>query len=334
MRFRYDPTSEQRDRLQAQLARLQRPAEALEVLRSAMPADLKPTDAICTVQKVRSDRFVVRVQARVNGVGERGYALKVYSDDFGGQVWAHSRALAGHYPPNHDGLCLASHYLPQERILIFPWVEGMCLSKLDDERKPELLRRAARLTATLHRLTIVAEQITTAEMLVAELRLRHERLHDCWPETSQIIEPLLATLEEALTLLDPADPTPVHGDLAAGQFLWTGERLILLDLDMFGYTDPAYDAGHFLGQLERRCLCHPALLAHADQWVACFRNAYLAEMPQVSPCNVAFYRGLTLVWKIYNVCRRQPAEWPKVIPQFALRARAALDEVVCSPLAK
>jgi len=133
MRFRYDPTSEQRDRLQAQLARLQQPAAALEVLRSAMPADLRPTDAICTVQKVRSDRFVLRVQARLNGVGERGYALKVYSDDFGGQVWAHSRALAGHYPPNHDGLCLASHYLPQERILIFPWVDGMCLSKLDDE---------------------------------------------------------------------------------------------------------------------------------------------------------------------------------------------------------
>ena len=56
-------------------------------------------------------------------------------------------------------------------------------------------------------------------------------------------------------------------------------------------------------------------------------------MPQVSPCNVAFYRGLTLVWKIYNVCRRQPAEWRNLVPQFALRARAALDEVY-SPLAK
>ena len=109
---------------------------------------------------------------------------------------------------------------------------------------------------------------------------------------------------------------------------------MLIDLDMFGYTDPAYDAGHFLAQLERRCLCHPALLAHADEWVACFRDAYLAVMPQVSPCNVAFYRGLTLVWKIYNVCRRQPAEWRRLVPQFALRARAALDELVSPALTK
>src|SRR6266513_857513 len=334
MRFRYDPTAEQRSRLQAQLTRFQQPRAVLEVLHSAVPADAEATNAVCTLQKARSDRFVLRVQVRANGVGQRAYALKVYSDDFGRQVWAHSRTLAEHYPSNHDGLCLASHYIPQERMLIFPWVDGVCLSKLDDDRKPELLRRAARLTATLHRLGIVPEQPTTAEMLVAEARARYGRLHKYWPDTSQIIEPLLATLEGALSLLDPADPAPVHGDLAAGQFLWTGDRLVLLDLDMFGYADPAYDVGHLLAQLERRCLCHPALMAHADHWVACFRDAYLAEMPQVSPCNVAFYRSLTLVWKIYNVCRRQPADWPTLVPQFALRARAALDELVSPALTK
>ncbi len=334
MRFRYEPTAEQHAELQAQLTRLQQPAAVLDLLHSVMPVDLRPTDAVCTVQKVRSDRFVLRVQAHSNGVGGRAYALKAYSDDFGRRVWAHSRTLAEHYPPNHDGLCLPSYYIPHERMLIFPWVDGVCLSKHDDDRKPELLRRAARLTATLHRLGIVPEQPTTAEMLVAEARARYERLHECWPDTSPIIEPLLATLEGALSLLDPAEPAPVHGDLAAGQFLWTGDRLVLIDLDMFGYTDPAYDAGHFLAQLERRCLCHPALLAHADEWVACFRDAYLAVMPQVSPCNVAFYRGLTLVWKIYNVCRRQPAEWRRLVPQFALRARAALDELVSPALTK
>jgi len=333
MRFLH-PTDEQRAGLQAQFTRLQQPAATLGVLRSALPSDLKPTDAICTVQKVRPGRFVLRVQARLNGVGERAYALKVYSDDTGRQVWAHSRALAEHYPPNGDGLCLAIHYVPQERLLIFPWVDGVSVSKLDDNRKAELLRRAARLAATLHRLPIVPEQITTAEMLVAEARARYERLRDCWPETSPIIESLLATLEGALTLLDPAEPAPVHGDLAAGQFLWTGERLVLLDLDRFGYADPAYDAGHFLAQLERRCLCHPALLAQADQSVSCFRDAYLTEMPQVSACNVAFYHGLALIRKIYNVCRRQPAEWPRLVPQLAVRARAALDEVVSPALTK
>src|SRR5207237_9397009 len=237
--------AEQRAGLEAQFPRLQQPAAALDVLRSAMPADVRPTDAICTVQKVRLGRFVRRVQVCLNGVGERAYALKVYSDDTGRQVWAHSQALAEHYPSNDDGLCLASHYVPQERMLIFPWVDGVSLSKLDDNRKPELLRRAARLAATLHRLAIVPEQITTAEMLVAEARARYERLHDCWPETSRIIEPLMATLEGALTLLDPAEPAPVHGDLAAGQFLWHGDRVGRIARHMFGFLGACYDAGAF-----------------------------------------------------------------------------------------
>src|SRR5438094_713122 len=101
-------------------------------------------------------------------------------------------------------------------------------------------------------------------MFVAETRGRCDRLRHRWPETAAIIEPLLAAIQDAAALLDPAEPAPVHGDLAAGQFLWTGDRLVLLDLDMFGYADPAYDAGHFLAQLERRCLWDRTLLSHAD----------------------------------------------------------------------
>src|SRR5439155_1220677 len=86
----------------------------------------------------------------------------------------------------------------------------------------------------------------------------------------------------------------------SGQFLWTGDRLVLLDLDMFGYTDPAYDAGHFLAQLARRCLWDRTLPAHADQWLACFRDAYLAAMRRVSPRNVAFYESVTFVGKFYE----------------------------------
>src|SRR5207247_10125865 len=93
--------------------------------------------------------------------------------------------------------------------------------------------------------------------------------------------------------------------MASGQFLWTGDRLVLLDLDMFGYTDPAYDAGHFLAQLARRYLWDRTLPAHADQWLASFRDAYLAAMRRVSPRNVAFYESVTFVPKIYTICRRR-----------------------------
>jgi aminoglycoside phosphotransferase (APT) family kinase protein len=138
---------------------------------------------------------------------------------------------------------------------------------------------------------------------------------------------LLAALEAAVPSLDPVDPAFIHGDMAAGQFLWTGTRLVLLDLDMFGYSDPAYDVGHFLAQLERRCLLDATVSGCALQWLAAFGDAYLAEMPGVSPRNISFYRGLTLLRKIYTICRRQPVDGPRLAPRLAGRARAALEAV-------
>jgi hypothetical protein len=99
---------------------------------------------------------------------------------------------------------------------------------------------------------------------------------------------------------------------------------------MFGYADPAYDAGHFLAQLERRCLWDRALPAQASTWVDCFRDAYLAAMPTVSPRNVAFYQAVTLIRKMYTICRRERTRWPELVPQFASRARAALEHAAAA----
>ena len=85
-----------------------------------------------------------------------------------------------------------------------------------------------------------------------------------------------------------------------------------------------------LAQLARRCLWDRTLSAHADDWVACFRDAYLAAMPQVCPRNVSFYQGLTLVRKIYTVYRKQTPDWVQLAPQLAARARAALEDAVPS----
>ena len=327
MRFRFDPTPEQRAGLRAQLERLQQPGAMLELLRPALPADFEPDSVRCTVRKAHSDRFVMRAQVRSRGGAERAYALKVYADDLGQRVWEHAQALAAHHRPNGGRVCLPSLYLPHERALVFPWVDGPFLSKIVDDRKPELLRQAAGLAAELHRLPIVPEQLTTAETPVAETRVRCDRLRRRWPEMTAVVAPLLPAIEEAVTALDPAEPAPVHGDMAAGQFVWTGDSLVLLDLDMFGYTDPAYDAGHFLAQLERRCVTDPTLPPHAARWVSCFRETYLAAMPQVSPRNVSFYQGLTLVNKMYTLCRKQTPDWPRLVPRLAARARAALEAV-------
>src|ERR1051325_4769307 len=129
MRFRFKPNSEQRSNLKGQLARLQQPEAALEALDSVLPADFKPASVLCTPRSVHSDRFVIQAQVRSDAGEERAYALKVYSDDFGQQIWAHAQPLAVHSQPTGSGLCLPTGYLPHLRMLIFPWVNGPFLSE-------------------------------------------------------------------------------------------------------------------------------------------------------------------------------------------------------------
>src|SRR5262245_39974816 len=335
MRSRFKPTPEQRAALRAQMARLQQPAASLELLRSVLPwSYFQPATVVCTPQSVHPDRFVLRAQLHSANGEERSYALKVYSDDFVARLWMYAKTLANRCEPKRNGLCLPIAYLAHERMLVFPWVAGRYLSEIVDERKQELLRMAAQLAADLHRLDVVPEPLTTPAMFVEETLARCERLENRWPQTRSLVQPLTDALQEALTCLRPASPCPVHGDLAAGQFLWTGDRLVLLDLDMFGYADPAYDVGHFLAQLERRCLWDSTVRSHASHWQACFRDAYFAAMPEVFPQNVTFYHGLTLARKIYTLCRTQREEWPSLVPKLAARARAALEEVAAAELAE
>src|SRR5256885_2644031 len=199
MRIRFKPTPAQRAALRAQLARLEHPVQALEVLGPTLPADFQPASTTCSLQSAHSDRFVLRVLARSHSGQERACAVKVYSDDFGQEVWSHSQALAVQLQPNHDGPCLPTRYISSARALVFPWVDGAFLSEIVDDRKPELLRRAARLAATLHRLPVVPEPPTTAQMFVAETRGRCDRLQRRWPETAAIIEPLLVAIQDAPT---------------------------------------------------------------------------------------------------------------------------------------
>src|SRR5262245_27569720 len=124
MRFRFKPPAEQRTALRRQLARLEQPPAALEIVRAYLPDGFKAADAVCAVQSIHPDRFVVRVQVRSSTGDACAYALKAYSDNFVEEVWKHSQVLAQHRQPDYGGLCLAIGYVPEERLLVFPWVEG------------------------------------------------------------------------------------------------------------------------------------------------------------------------------------------------------------------
>jgi hypothetical protein len=103
---------------------------------------------------------------------------------------------------------------------------------------------------------------------------------------------------------------------------------MLLDLDSFGYADPAYDVGHFLAQVERRSIVDFTVRPLTRAWLANFEEAYLQSMPRVSPRNIAFYRGLTLVSKMYTIRRREPTYWQGPLSLMAVHAQAVFEEVI------
>lgn len=352
MRLQFDrPSAEQRATLERRFERLREPAGALEALRRHLPpAEMGASGAsgaeglvraICTPMAHPPDRFVIRVDAQTAAGATTTYALKVYADARGEQIAAVYDALARRWPAGGapGPVCLPLAYIPEEYLFISPWVHGRSLWSGITCGDAALVEHAAtHAAATLARLHRAGWELrampepepeTSAARIVAVSLARCERLSARWPEPEVVetVRPLMAGLQAALPLLAPARPTLVHGDPGPGNFLWDGARWVLLDLDMFGYTDPAYDIGYLLAQVLRRCLENPPLDARAPELLAALRGAYLAAMPEVAERTITFFYALTLVRKLYTVRKQQAEGWREVFAALARHADAALREV-------
>src|SRR2546428_533224 len=123
MLVRFKLTRDQRHAVRANLARLQASAAAGAALRTVLPAHFTPNKAATSVESVHPDRFVLRVRLSSDRGEERTFALKVYRDKSVERVWAHAQELAKHHQPDPDGLCLPFAYVPEERMLVLPWIE-------------------------------------------------------------------------------------------------------------------------------------------------------------------------------------------------------------------
>jgi aminoglycoside phosphotransferase (APT) family kinase protein len=350
MRLHFDrPSAEQRTTLEQRFERLREPAGALDTLRRHLPpgalgaSDMDgPVRAVCTPMAHPPDRFVIRVDVATAAGAAATYALKVYADARGERIAAVYDALARRWPDGGGGepgpVCLPLVYVPDEYLSISPWVHGRSLwSGITAGDAALVEHAAAHAAATLAQLhqagldlaaTVATIEPETSAARIVELSLaRCERLCARWPEVVATVRPLMAGLQAALPLLAPARPTLVHGDPGPGNFLWDGARWVLLDLDMFGRTDPAYDPGYLLAQVLRRCLENPPLDARAPELLAALRGAYLAAMPEAAARNITFFYTLTLVRKLYTVRKQQADGWQEVFAALARHADAALREL-------
>ncbi len=95
-----------------------------------------------------------------------------------------------------------------------------------------------------------------------ELRILQEclgRLAAARPPLAGRIEHLLAACETITRRLPSAPRRPIHRDFYADQVIVDGDRLHVVDFDLFCAGDPALDVGNFLGHSTEQ-----ALRAHGD----------------------------------------------------------------------
>ncbi len=135
--------------------------------------------------------------------------------------------------------------------------------------------------------------------------------------------PTAALAEAAVALAgampEPA-PSPAHRDFHPEQALIDGERVWLIDLDLYAMADPALDAGNFVAHLIETGVrlhgCAAALDAHAGAFLA----AWAADGPLDAPGRVPAWTTLALAR-----CAAIAAARPSRRHAAALLAETALE---------
>lgn len=113
-----------------------------------------------------------------------------------------------------------------------------------------LAKKVAELSHRLHRSGVAPRR--PPHTMDDELRILHERLplvSDEEPKWRGRIDRILSACQKLGESLPEPEATPVHRDFYADQILVDGERMLLLDLDLYCEGDPGLDPGNFIAHM-------------------------------------------------------------------------------------
>src|SRR5256712_8249309 len=161
-----------------------------------------------------------------------------------------------------------------------------------------LARKIAEAACKLHRVGVPAERRHT---MADELNIWKTRLPAVAPPGS-LWGRRIARLLNAADRLGAATPEPttcgIHRDFYADQVSVDGERLFLLDFDLYCEGDPALDIGNFLGHITEqslRTLGDAGALAEQEHAI----EEHFVELSGTAPAAVRAYATLTLLRHVY-----------------------------------
>lgn len=179
---------------------------------------------------------------------------------------------------------------------------------------------AARMAGVLHKLHHTGPRTKRRHTLADELEILHERLprvaeqYTGWADR---IGRILDACDHLAARLPDPEPRPIHRDFYFDNVLVDGERIYLLDLDLYALGDPAVDAGNFIAHITEHSLRttgDPSARADCETALA---EAYGAGVDERTREAVGVYTTLTLVRHI-ELSTRLPRRHATTEPLLAL----------------
>lgn len=239
-------------------------------------------------------------------------------------VWAH-----GFHSDSVDGISVPEPLgtVPDLGVWLQRRVDGEpATARLTTGNGAALARRIADAAVKLHRAGVPTERIHTAADELAILVRVLSPLTDTRPDLAAGIRALLSLCARVTASLAD-DGTGIHRDFYADQVIVDGERIHLIDFDLYCHGPAALDVGNFAGHLAEQAVREPG---HADALVSAeqaLEDRYVHHAGASTRADVRAYAALTLARHVYlsTVIPGRLATTGVVLSAALARTKAVVD---------
>ncbi|NCJ06257.1 phosphotransferase [Synechococcales cyanobacterium C] len=206
----------------------------------------------------------------------------------------------GFDPQSPDGVSVPEPVgmIPEMHLWLQRWVPGTSATSLLPQC-PALAPRIAAAICKLHHCGIPTPKHHTAATEVQILQERVPRILQHFPEWQARLAVILNACVHLANSLPQAPTASIHRDFYPDQVLISGDRIYLLDLDLYCQGDAALDIGNFVAHLSEQSLrtrSHPDAFAAQESALI---TAFCEHSGDINPAAIPIYKTLTLVRHIY-----------------------------------
>jgi hypothetical protein len=255
-------------------------------------------------------RATVRAREAATGrAEERRFYAKVYrAEEKAEQTYQVMRTLWDRADAGGVGFTVGRPvaYLSGLRTLVQEEVLGTSLHYVllrEGEAIPAM-RKTARALAALHLDHVDMPQRSRAWKDVFDTRMKkaEESVRRACPHLGPEIEEIVGVL---IPGLEGGPTAPTHGDLAPKHILLDGDRLALVDLDVFDEADPLLDVANLLSHLTSTRLTSSLSRDRAWTYARAFAEEYFAHAPEAWRDRFPLHYAGSVLRRVAGLDRRQ-----------------------------